>query len=87
MPKGVKKLGYKLYEKNNSNNPLCYNCETSEWSPNTHLGKCCTDQENRSNYPQLSSPDYAYLNDYNDRLNHNITKNCKVRQKDQKLIC
>lgn len=87
MPKGIKAVGYHYYQKNDINNPLCYNCDTTEWSPNTKIGTCCSEQENREKYPHLSSPDYVYPNDHNDRLNAYVAKHCEIRQKDNKMIC
>jgi hypothetical protein len=44
--------------------PYCYNCEESKRIPGQGtLGVCCEDQLNKVMYPNLISPDYAFLND------------------------
>ena len=52
MPLNVKRIRYKLYDKNTK--PFCYNCN------NILQGDCCEDQKNRKLYPNLKSPDYAF---------------------------
>ena len=52
MPLNVKRIRYKLYDKNTK--PFCYNCN------NLLQADCCDDQKNRELYPNLKSPDYAF---------------------------
>jgi hypothetical protein len=59
--------------------PLCYNCKntntTNIWKPNTNLGTCCDEQNNKKLYPHLDGPDYAYDGDINARINYYNEKN------------
>lgn len=77
MPINTKIIGYH-FEKEGSKKK-CYNCESKEWKPFTELGDCCEEQEKdlqkeRKNrkYPFLNSPDYAFNNDLNLRMNADI---------------
>jgi len=70
MPKGVTPIGYRYYQKDTEQDPMCYNCNTTEWQPVTELGRCCQDQMDRQRYPGLKGPDYAYADDQEDRMNH-----------------
>jgi hypothetical protein len=63
LPLNMKLQGYKYYLNNPEYAPLCYNCKTDLINENSSLGKCCDKQLNQSEYPELSSPDYAYEND------------------------
>jgi hypothetical protein len=83
MPLNTKKIGYHL-EKSGSKS-ICYNCNSEEWKPFTELDDCCEEQEkdilNKDNrkekdrkYPFLNSPDYAFHNDLNTRINAEIQK-------------
>lgn len=68
MPKDAKKIGYHLHLEND-NNMKCYNCNSKKWNSITTLGDCCEDQKNKVKYPFLDSPDYAFDNDVNNRVN------------------
>ena len=60
LPLNMELVGFKNYEKNK--NPYCHNCkDPSEY-------ECCEDQNDRTEYPNLKSPDYMFENDRNDRL-------------------
>ena len=54
---------------NKDKKPFCYNCKTTEWKPITNLEPCCDEQKDKTRYPFLKSPDYAYNNDMITRLN------------------
>jgi hypothetical protein len=63
LPSNMKLQGYRYYSNDPEYLPLCYNCKTDLINNNTSLGKCCDKQLNKLEYPELSSPDYAYEND------------------------
>ena len=60
MPLGLKRIGYKKYDKSK---PLCYNCPTKEED-------CCLKQYNdiQDGNSKLLSPDLAFINDKAARL-------------------
>ena len=84
LPRGMQNLGYHDYypydnkekhcQKYNPK-PLCYNCKTvnrtDEWKPVTLLDDCCEEQKNKSEYPYLHGPDYAFRGDTTERINYN----------------
>lgn len=76
MPVNVKPIGYHYYSKEDGNEPLCYNCDATKWNTVTSLGKCCEEQKDRNKYPYLKSPDYAFQNDIEYRVNENRKRNC-----------
>jgi len=79
LPVNMKNLGYHYYIKHKSTKPLCYNCESKEWLPNTKLDFCCDKQKDRKKYPFLKSPDYAFAGDSVFRLNNYLQKKCKMK--------
>jgi hypothetical protein len=60
MPIGVESVSFRKYEK--STQPLCHSCKDSLSS------FCCDEQQNKSVYPTLKSPDYAFELDFFERL-------------------
>ena len=83
LPLNMKNLGYHYYINEKETRPLCYNCNTKKWLPNTKLDFCCEDQREdirgeHKKYPFLKTPDYAFKNDNQDRYNAYIKKNCKL---------
>ncbi len=66
LPLNMKRIGYRYYSFDPNNEPLCYNCKTNLIGDGT-LGHCCKNQLDRTEYPYLLSPDYAFLNDQNIR--------------------
>lgn len=52
VPVGVTPLGYRQYD--TGNQPFCHGCK----DPSTPF--CCEHQRDKSKYPHLSSPDYAF---------------------------
>ena len=76
MPINTKKLGYH-FERPESE-PKCYNCNTQKWMAFTQLDNCCEQQDkeskkyNKKKYGFLKGPDYAFNDDLNTRINHNI---------------
>ncbi|NDC94946.1 hypothetical protein EB118_11875 [bacterium] len=66
LPRNSKLIGFKMYSTDPQYSPLCYNCKTNLVGTGT-LGDCCKQQMDKTVYPSLSSPDYAYLQDTNIR--------------------
>ena len=82
LPLNMKNLGYHYYINTDSAKPLCYNCKSDRWLPNTELGFCCDEQKNdRKKYPFLKSPDYAFQGDSLDRYNNFVQKKCVMKPK------
>lgn len=67
MPIGVKAVSYRLYDKEGSV-PLCHNCKGL--SP-----LCCEEQKDKSKYPSLKGPDYAFELDEYERPLKLLSKN------------
>lgn len=82
MPVNIKTLGYKEYNESGENAAVCYNCDYKPGCKGIECSQCCEDQKDISLYPNLVSPDYAYNNDYFERIKH--TK--KFREKDMAPI-
>lgn len=61
MPVGVKQISPRKYLK--YNDALCYNCKENGY-------KCCNEQKNIKNYPNLDGPDYMWPYDLQDRLDN-----------------
>jgi len=76
LPVNMKPLGFRYFSPSNFFRPLCYNCNSKEWNISTDLGQCCDEQNDKTKYPYLKGPDYAYPNDYQERYNHYVQKNC-----------
>lgn len=70
LPVNMLHLGYHYYVQNPKHSALCYNCNTKEWKATTDLNDCCEEQKDRKKYPFLKSPDYAYRDDLNLRINY-----------------
>lgn len=74
LPLNVKRIGYKYYDPNTK--PLCYNCDKDDWFVASKLGLCCDIQKNKNNF---KSPDYAFKNDLNSRMNYFRQNNFKIK--------
>lgn len=80
MPSNMRNLGYHYYINSKATKPLCYNCNSKEWLPNTKLDFCCDEQKNnRKKYPFLKSPDYAFEGDSLTRYNTYVQKKCTMK--------
>ena len=91
MPQNVTRIGYKFHEESDNDKVLCHNCrgnnvENTDNSSNTNCKgmeckMCCKEQEsNFKKYPGLITPDYAFDNDFDERIKHSasfIEKNLK----------
>ena len=70
MPVNIKTLGYKEYNESGENAALCYNCDYTPGCNGLECSQCCEDQKDNSLYPNLKSPDYAFPNDYFERIKY-----------------
>jgi hypothetical protein len=68
MPTNVKLVGYKEFIDGNS--PICYNCKKTNGCKGMECNMCCDKQKDTKLYPNLDGPDYAYYNDYNQRMKY-----------------
>lgn len=87
LPKGMLNLGYHYFNNIPQKKPLCYNCKSKDkWYAVTDLGNCCYEQSDKKKYPFLDSPDFAFENDLNERINYFNSKNCYI-DSNNKTIC
>lgn len=70
MPVNIKTLGFKEYNEGDSNATICYNCIYKPGCKGIKCSQCCKDQDDISLYPNLKSPDYAFPNDYFERIKY-----------------
>ena len=80
LPLNMENLGYHYYINEKTVRPLCYNCNTTKWLPNTNLDFCCEEQNDKKKYPHLDGPDYAFANDILARTNSYKQKNCRMKK-------
>ena len=73
MPVNIATLGFKEYNESGKNAAICYNCNYKLGCDFKECGQCCEDQKDISLYPNLKSPDYAFNNDYFERIKHTKT--------------
>lgn len=62
LPIGVYRKSYRHFVDELPYTPICYQCK----DPSN--ANCCEDQKDREKYEDLKSPDYAFRNDKNDRI-------------------
>ncbi len=86
LPTNTKPLGFRYFSPLYKYRPLCYNCKSKEWNLVSPLEDCCEEQFDKTKYPFLSGPDYAFKDDYQDRYNHYMEKKC-YRNSENQLIC
>lgn len=79
MPLNMRNLGYHYYINEKNLKPLCYNCKSKKWLPNTKMDFCCDEQEDRKKYPFLKGPDYAFKGDSVARFNEYMQMNCRMK--------
>lgn len=71
MPVNIKTLGYKEYNEGGENAAICYNCKHKPGCKGIECSQCCEDQEqDQTEYSLLKSPDYAFSNDYFERIKY-----------------
>lgn len=80
LPLNMENLGYHYYINEETVRPLCYNCDTKKWLPNTEPAFCCEEQKDKKKYPHLNGPDYAFSNDTLARTNAYKQKNCRMKK-------
>jgi hypothetical protein len=80
LPLNMENLGYHYYINEETVRPLCYNCDTKKWLPNTEPAFCCEEQKDKKKYPHLNGPDYAFSNDILTRTNAYKQKNCRMKK-------
>jgi len=68
MPINISTIGYKEYNESNLDKALCHNCKYKNGCLGIECSQCCEDQKDLSLYPDLKSPDYAFPNDYKERI-------------------
>ena len=73
MPVNIKTLGYKEYNESGENAAICYNCDYKPGCKGIECSQCCEDQKDIQLYPKLKSPDYAFGNDYFERIKYTKT--------------
>ncbi|NBP15331.1 hypothetical protein EBU95_13165 [bacterium] len=66
LPRNMQIVGYRNYSLNPEYLPLCYNCRNKRIDQGS-LGYCCDEQNNKVVYPQLITPDYAFVGDSDSR--------------------
>jgi hypothetical protein len=73
MPINLKRFGYKQINDAKVNDIICYNCKRDENQTciGLNCNKCCEDQKNKSKYPNLDGPDYAFEKDFSERIKYN----------------
>ena len=69
FPINTLNLGYHFISNNKNFKEKCYNCDSKKWLPVTKLGQCCEEQKDKTKYPFLKSPDYAFKDDMQNRVN------------------
>jgi len=70
LPVNMEPIGYHYYKVGYK--PMCYNCNTKRFQYFTNMDTCCDEQNNKENYPFLTSPDYAFEDDNLERYNLEI---------------
>jgi hypothetical protein len=75
LPRNMQVIGHRYYSYDPQYKPLCYNCKTNLIGEGT-LGYCCDDQKNNKMvYPELITPDYAFIGDQ--QLREKYSKNVR----------
>ena len=72
MPINLKRFGYKQINDGKLDDIICYNCKKDKDSTceGLNCNKCCEEQKDKTKYPNLISPDYAFEKDFNERVLH-----------------
>ena len=77
MPINLKRFGYKQINDSKINDIICYNCKKDNTKSciGLNCNKCCEEQKDKTKYPNLDGPDYAFNKDFSERIkNSNIFK-------------
>ena len=86
LPINMERIGYRYYKQKEDKLPLCYNCDSNKYLISSNLENCCQEQYDKTKYPFLKSPDFAFKNDTVERQNYFNTRFCK-QKKDSEIIC
>ena len=86
LPINMERIGYKYFKNNPNNKSLCYNCKSDKFTSNTTLNTCCDNQFDKTKYPFLKSPDYAFKGDELIRKNYFDSKFCTFKNNSD-IIC
>ena len=62
LPRNMQIIGNRNFSNDPSYRPLCYNCKGNLFGEGS-LGFCCDDQNDKEKYPELITPDYAFIGD------------------------
>jgi hypothetical protein len=62
LPKNMQIIGNRNYSSDPKYKPLCYNCKSNLFGEGS-LGFCCDEQNDKEKYPELITPDYAFIGD------------------------
>ncbi len=87
LPSNMQNIGYHYYNADEDYKPLCYNCKSSKFEISGSLDTCCDEQSDRTKYPFLKSPDYAYEGDFQARENFYYQNFCTVDANGNNLTC
>lgn len=87
LPVNMDRIGYRYYSNNKNSKPLCYNCNSEEFEVSTLLDSCCSEQYDKTKYPGLKSPDYAFETDNLDRINYFSQKFCRSKPNEIGATC
>jgi len=88
LPLNMENIGYHYFKTDKAKKPLCYNCKSNDkFQIETLLDTCCDEQYDKTKYPFLNSPDYAFEDDIVNRTNYFHTKFCTFDDKTTKLTC
>ena len=67
MPVNVKLFGYKEFS--DTADAVCYNCKKTPECKGIECNMCCEEQKDKKLYPYLSEFNYAFENDFEERIN------------------
>jgi len=88
LPSNMEPVGYHYFKP--TKKPLCYNCSTKHnkfYDKFGEIDECCDQQNDKTKYPHLKSPDYAFDNDLVERQNYYAKHHCYTKYEDGKMIC
>lgn len=69
LPQNMQIIGNRFYSLKPEYKPLCYNCKSNTINKGT-LGFCCDEQSNKTKYPNLITPDFAFPDDKSQRTKY-----------------
>jgi hypothetical protein len=83
LPSNMDKLGFHYFLEGPSRKPLCYNCKGDKLRDISDPDNCCEEQNDKTKYPFLKTPDYVFDNDYLPRKNYFNNLRCKTNGIDE----